>query len=144
MRTCYFISFFNLRLIHTEYGTARKKVSTYEGKTATKDVYDYYALRWEIETVFRMYKDILSLNTTRVHDDCSVIGTEFVNYLSSIITCKMKSMVKEQGLFKEYTLRDITGRLSDMVMVSTDTKDDKWSLCNLSKADLKLKEALGV
>ena len=111
---------------------------------STKDVYDYYALRWEIETVFRMYKGILSLNTTRVHDDCSVIGTEFVNYLSSIITCKMKSVVKEQGLFKEYTLRDIMGRLSDMVMVSTDTKADKWNLCNLSKADLKLKEALGV
>ena len=109
-----------------------------------KDVYDYYTLRWEIETVFRMYKGILSLNTTRVHDDCSVIGTEFVNYLSSIITCKMKSVVKEQGLFKDYTLRDIIGRLSDMIMVTTDPKAGKWDICNLSKSDLKLKEALGV
>jgi len=111
---------------------------------STKDVYDYYALRWEIETVFRMYKDILSLNTTRVHDDCSVIGTEFVNYLSSVITCKMKNMIKNLGLSKEYTLRDIMGRLSDMVMISTDTKAAKWNLCNLSKADLNLKKVLGV
>ena len=36
------------------------------------------------------------------------------------------------------------GRLSDMVMISTDTKAAKWNLCNLSKADLNLKKVLGV
>lgn len=61
-----------------------------------RDVYEYYRTRWEIEIVFRMYKGILSLNTTREHDNYSTIGSEFVNYLSEIMVCRMKNRIQEK------------------------------------------------
>ena len=40
----------------------------------TADVYEYYRTRWEIELIFRAYKGILEMNTTREHDvECQII-----------------------------------------------------------------------
>lgn len=102
-----------------------------------KQIYDYYALRWEIELVFKMYKGILSMNTTRVHDNPSVIGTEFINFLSVIITCRMKNKLNELGYFKNDSFNNILDRLSDIIKTSTDEKE--WKLCTLN---LKEKELL--
>ncbi len=107
-------------------------------------VYEYYRLRWEIEIVFSMYKGILSLNTTREHDDWATVGSEFVNYLSVIITCRMKNRLAERGLFSKFTFRDVMDRLNDCVKVSVDEKPGSWKMCSLSKKDRSLIEALGL
>lgn len=131
-----------------DYAMRRKKFGTIcfvsNMRLELADVYAYYALRWEIETVFRMYKGILSLNTTRVHDDWSVVGTEFINYLSTIMICRMKNVLKEKELFKSYTFKDIMDRLADVIKVSSDKEMKKWELCSLNQKDKDLLTTLGV
>ncbi len=131
-----------------DYAVRRKKFGTVcfvsNMQLELADVYAYYALRWEIELVFRMYKGILSLNTTRVHDDWSVIGTEFINYLSTIMICRMKNVIKEKELFKLYTFKDILDRLADVIKVSSDENMKHWNLCSLSQKDQDLLAILGV
>ena len=108
------------------------------------DVYEYYRLRWEIELVFRMYKGILSLNTTREHDNYSTIGSEFINYLSEIMVCRMKNRIRESEVFKKFTFKDVMERLNDCIKTSTDERRDNWKLCSLSKKDRELLETLGL
>lgn len=107
-----------------------------------KEVYDYYALRWQIELIFRMYKGILSLNTTRVHDNPSVIGTEFINFLSVIMTCRMKNRLNELGCFKNDSFGNILDRLSNIMKTSTDGKE--WKFSTLSAKEEDLLEKLGI
>jgi transposase len=45
--------------------------------------YKTYEKRWEIELVMRFYKSACEFDETRVHDDYSVIGTEFCDFLAS-------------------------------------------------------------
>ena len=108
------------------------------------DVYEYYRLRWEIELVFRMYKGILSLNTTREHDNYSTIGNEFINYLSEIMVCRMKNRIRESEVFRKFTFKDVRERLNDCIKTSTDERRDSWKLCSLSKKDRELLETLGL
>lgn len=53
-------------------------------------IYTSYEERWEIEVLFRFYKRILDLDETRVESDQSTIGTEFVNFLSTIMLCRLR------------------------------------------------------
>lgn len=53
-------------------------------------IYAAYEERWELEVLFRFYKRILMFDETRVESDQSVIGTEFVNFLSVIMTCRLR------------------------------------------------------
>lgn len=69
--------------------------------------YELYRQRWEIELVNRFYKNILSLDTVREHDDYSIYGNEFLNMLSSIIGNRMKNAFEKIGLFEKYTYRQL-------------------------------------
>lgn len=107
-----------------------------------KQIYDYYALRWQIELVFKMYKGILSMNKTREHDNGSVIGSEFINFLSVIITCRMRNKLDELGFFKDDTFTNIIERLSNIIKISTDEKE--WRLCTLNSKEKELLEKLEI
>lgn len=52
-------------------------------------VYSMYDDRWLIELMFRTYKVDLDLNDTRVHSDYSVVATNFVNFLSVLLTSRL-------------------------------------------------------
>ena len=52
-------------------------------------VYKAYAERWEIEVVMRYYKNACGFDETRVHDDYSVIGSEFCDFLSTLLTFRL-------------------------------------------------------
>ena len=54
------------------------------------EVYRAYSQRWEIEIMFNLYKNIIELNTTRVQGDYRVYATEFINFLSVVISSKVK------------------------------------------------------
>ena len=53
-------------------------------------IYASYEERWELEVLFRFYKHILDMDETRVESDQSTIGTEFVNFLSLIMLCRLR------------------------------------------------------
>lgn len=52
-------------------------------------VHKAYSERWEIEVVMRYYKNACGFDETRVHDDYSVIGSEFCDFLSTLLTFRL-------------------------------------------------------
>lgn len=63
--------------------------------------YRCYKDRWLLELVFRRYKNDIERNTTRVQTDFSVIGSEFVNFIATVITCRIiKKMESIPSLHK--------------------------------------------
>ena len=65
---------------------------------SAEDLFMAYEGRWEIETLFKMFKEILDLDTENVHSDSSAFTTEFINYLSVIIGQRLKALFEKTVL----------------------------------------------
>lgn len=87
-----------------------------------EEVYAYYSDRWMIELVFRFFKNDLDIHSTDAQDDFTVIGEEFVNTISSGITCRLMNLFRDRELLKEMSFGDIMDDLSG-VWRSTDAPD---------------------
>lgn len=57
------------------------------------EVYMAYKSRWDIECMFDMYKNIIELDTVNVQGDYRLYATEFINYLSTIITARVRKTI---------------------------------------------------
>ena len=77
-----------------------------------KVAYLSYDERWKLELVFKAYKSDDCLDHTSVQGDFSVIGSEFVNFISSVITCRIITKATKAGLFNEMTYRDLIDDLN--------------------------------
>lgn len=77
-----------------------------------KVAYLSYEERWKLELVFKAYKSDDCLDHTSVQGDFSVIGSEFVNFISSVITCRIITRATKAGLFDEMTYRDMIDDLN--------------------------------
>ena len=88
-------------------------------------VYLAYAQRWMIETLFNLYKNIIERNTVNVHSDYRVYATEFINFLSVIITSRVKNAIVKEGLNRKYSYKQVFRMLSKYKKVKTD-KDAQW------------------
>ena len=84
---------------HPEYDSVQLKEARKEFGSITfisdldldcETVYKAYDERWDLEVMFMFYKDILMFDQTKVHEDCSVIGTQFINFLSILITYRLR------------------------------------------------------
>ena len=54
-----------------------------------KSACEFDETRWEIELVMRYYKSACEFDETRVQDDYSVIGSEFCDFLSTLLTFRL-------------------------------------------------------
>lgn len=109
-----------------------------------ENVYEYYKLRWEIELVFKSYKSVLSQTTTREHDDYSVNGSEFINFLSTIITIRMQNKYNENKEKLAMTYTEVEEKLSDIIKATTDPEEKVWRTCTLNNTEKKLMETFGI
>lgn len=66
-----------------------------------------YEDRWQIELVFDMYKNDECLDHTNVQDDCSVQGNEFVNFIATILTCRLRRRAQRAGLLNQSSFKDL-------------------------------------
>lgn len=127
-----------------DYGQAKKEFGVISFETnddmEPSQVYEAYASRWEIETMFKMFKEILDLDTENVHSDYSVITSEFINYLSVIIAQRLKNLfiktplkekknkkkevVSTTSVSENYTFKQTMRYLSKIKMVRVGNK--KW------------------
>ena len=78
----------------------------------SKDIYLCYEDRWVLELVFRQYKNDLCLDHTGVQGDFSVIGNEFINFISTVLTCRLIQKAREAGLLDKMTYKDLMDDLS--------------------------------
>lgn len=102
-------------------------------------VYRMYSQRWEIEIVMSYYKTALSFGETRVQDDYSVIGSEFIDFISTILTFKLLKKFDQLELLKDFTYKDLMRILNHARKVRV---DENWELIRTNKNQLEILEKL--
>ena len=77
-----------------------------------KAAYLCYDERWMLELVFRQYKNDQCLDKTNVQGDFSLIGSESINFIATVATCRMIGKAREAGLLSKMSYKDLMDDLS--------------------------------
>lgn len=110
--------------------------------------YFCYADRWKIELVFDRYKNDECLNRTREQNDFPVIGSEFINFISTVATCRILNKAQKAGLLKKMTYGELMDdlkfawRRADAPAGMPVSHDQYW--IHTFKFDFGELEALGI
>ena len=87
--------------------------------------YQAYAQRWDIEVLFDMFKNIIDRDTVNVHGDYRTYATEFINFLSTIITSRVKKLLVKKEINKNYSYKQVFKYLAKYKKVKVMEKG-KW------------------
>ena len=109
-----------------------------------KVVYHAYHDRWEIETLFNNYKNIVGRQEVNVQGNYRLFATEFINFLSSIISLRIKHLIEKKKLNEKYTQHQVLRLLSKCAKRRSTKNSDKWVDCARLKYIGDLCEILGV
>ena len=96
-----------------------------------KAAYLCYEDRWLLELVFNRYKNDECLDHTDVQSDFSVIGGEFINFISTVATCRIIRKAQDAGLLDKMSFGELMDDLAS-AWRKTDapaepaTDDDGW------------------
>ena len=93
-------------------------------------IYKAYDKRWEIEVVMRYYKAACEFDETRVQDDYSVIGSEFCDFLSTILTFRLIKAFDKADLLKDRTYKKIMSVLTRAKKVRLEGSE--WQLIQIN------------
>lgn len=77
-----------------------------------RTAYLCYDDRWLLELVFNRYKSDECLDKTDVQGDFSLIGSEFINFVSTVLTCRMLRKAREVGLLEKVSYGELLDDLS--------------------------------
>ena len=77
-----------------------------------KTVYLCYEDRWMLELVFNRYKSDEGLDQTNVQGDFSLIGSEFINFISTVATCRIIRKARTVGLLGKMSYGEMMDDLS--------------------------------
>ena len=105
------------------------------------DAFLAYESRWEIELVMRYYKQACDFDETRVHNDYSVIASEFCNLLASIITHRILLLFDRKKLLEKKTYREIMQILRKAKKCRMESRGD-WKLIKMNSSQLKMLQEL--
>ena len=106
-------------------------------------VYSMYERRWEVEVTFSYYKDSLELDETRVQSDASVVGSEFVNFLATVITTGLVAEFDRAGLLEKMTYGQVMDELRSGRKVRWE-EGGEWALARTTKHARETFEKLGL
>jgi len=113
-----------------------------------KEAYLCYKHRWELEVLFKAYKSDLEFSKTSVQGDFSVIASEFINFISTLISRRIMNRFIELDLLKKYTYGELIDDLnSAWRMVTEDSQipkesDHNWIHVNVTVMKLMKKLTL--
>ena len=102
--------------------------------------YKAYSERWEIELVMRYYKSACEFDETRVQDDYSVIGSEFCDFLATLLTFRLLKVFGKAELFKERTYKKIMSILTRAKKVKSENGD--WALIKMNSSHIEILQSL--
>jgi len=102
-----------------------------------------YSMRWDIEVMFNHYKNIVDRDTVNVHTDYRVYATELINFLTVLISCRIKNEFVKQGLNEKYSYKQIFKMLSKYKKVRLEEKGE-WKQVTMLKYIEELTTQLGV
>lgn len=77
-----------------------------------RTAYLCYDDRWLLELVFNRYKNDECLDKTNVQGDFSLIGSEFINFISTVITCRLIKKAREANLLNVMSYGDLMDDLN--------------------------------
>lgn len=103
-------------------------------------VYKAYSSRWEIEVVMRYYKSACEFDETRVQDDYSVIGSEFCDFLSTLLTFRLIKDFDKAELLNQMTYKKIMSVLTRAKKARL--PGEEWQLVKLNPSHEKLLQEL--
>ena len=105
-------------------------------------VYKAYECRWMIELMFRMYKIIEQLDDTRIHGDYSIIASEFINFLSTVMTGRIFRRFEQTDLLKERTY----GEAMEILRSAKKQKDadGRWNTIRVVEKNAEVLERVGL
>lgn len=95
-------------------------------------VYKTYAERWLPELIFKRYNSDECLELTYNQGTFSITGSEFVNFISAVITARIVQKFENAGLLKEESFADVMDdlasawRKTNAPLKLPDTKDAYW------------------
>lgn len=115
--------------------------------TDPKTAYLCYDERWMLELVFRQYKNDQCLDRTNVQGDFSLIGSEFVNFIATVATCRLIARARETGLLNKMSYKDLMDDLSSawrMVDSPTPPRSDDGFWVHTITCVFEELEALGL
>ena len=95
-------------------------------------VYRAYSERWMIETMFNLYKNIIDRETVNVHTNYRVYATELINFLSVIITTRVKNEFAQKELNKKFSFKQIFKMLSKYKKARVE-EDGPWESVTMLK-----------
>ena len=104
-------------------------------------VYKAYEERWLIEMVFRYYKDVNEFDETRMQSDYSVISSEFICFLSTVMSSRIVRKFDSAP-----SLEDLSYSKSMKVLERAKKVriDDEWKLTRLTVKDAEILTDLGL
>jgi transposase len=103
-------------------------------------VYKAYAERWQIEIVMRYYKSACEFDETRVQDDYSVIGSEFIDFLSTLLTFRMIKEFDKAGLLEEHTYKKLMAVLTRAKKARID--GESWQMVRINPSQEEILQKL--
>lgn len=102
--------------------------------------YKAYEKRWEIEIVMRFYKSACEFDETRVQDDYSVIGSEFCDFLSTVLTFRLIKAFDKANLLEDRTYKKVMSVLRRAKKARTD--DGDWQLIRMNPSHSEILQEL--
>ena len=106
-----------------------------------EEAYELYCSRWEIEVIVRYYKNACEFEDVRVHDDYSVYGSEFCDFISSVCTVLLMNEFDSKKLLEKKTYKELMSVLEGCKRIK---HDNKWSLRRVLEGELKILEILNI
>ena len=110
--------------------------------TTCEIIYAAYSKRWEIETVMRFYKSACEFDETRVHDDYSVYATEFIDFLSTLLTFRLINAFDKARILEKMTYKKVMGILRHAKKVRIGSAD--WQLVRCNPSHISIMQDLGI
>ena len=88
----------------------------------------------------RYYKSACEFDETRVQDDYSVIGSEFCDFLSTLLTFRLIDAFDKAGLLEDYTYRKILSVLIRAKKACVGSEN--WQLVRMNPSHLEILQKL--
>lgn len=87
----------------------------------------------------RYYKNALGFDVTRVHDDYSVIGSELIDFASTVITFRLLNLFDKKGLLEDLTYKKIMHILQRGKKIKIESE---WELIKMNPSQIEVLQKL--
>ena len=131
---------YNLEVLREKQQTFGTIVLECDLDLPAETAYKAYEKRWEIEIVMRFYKSACEFDETRVQDDYSVIGSEFCDFLSTVLTFRLIKAFDGSSLMENHTYKKLMSVLRRAKKARADGSD--WQLVRMNPSHTEILQEL--